>query len=121
MLPVSGMLWVAGFLAITGVPPFGMFLSEFTIAKGILDGNHYEIAIAFLILLALIFVGMSSAVLKMAQGKISDLPSTPPRRETLLAIGPPMVLGLLILVLGLYVPPILSRALHDVAQTLGGF
>jgi hydrogenase-4 component F len=121
VLPVSGVLWVAGFLAITGVPPFGMFLSEFTIAKGILDGNHYGIAIAFLILLAIIFVGMSSAVLKMAQGKAPSLSTNPTQRETVLAVAPPMVLGILILVLGLYVPPILSQALHSVARTLGGF
>ena len=33
-LPVTGALWLAGFLAITGSPPFGLFLSELTILKG---------------------------------------------------------------------------------------
>ncbi|HAH06837.1 MAG TPA: NADH dehydrogenase FAD-containing subunit, partial [Elusimicrobia bacterium] len=35
-LPVSGMLWLAGFLAITGSPPFGPFLSELWILQGAL-------------------------------------------------------------------------------------
>jgi hydrogenase-4 component F len=39
VLPVSGALWVAGFLAITGSPPFGPFLSEFTILKAAFDQN----------------------------------------------------------------------------------
>ena len=36
-LPVTGLLWIAGFLAITGSPPFGPFLSEFAILKGAID------------------------------------------------------------------------------------
>ncbi len=28
VLPISGVLWLAGFLAITGSPPFGTFLSD---------------------------------------------------------------------------------------------
>ncbi len=121
VLPVSGMLWVAGFLAITGVPPFGMFVSEFTIVKSVLDQGHFVIAALFLFLLALIFIGMSSTVLKMAQGQPSAPSLILPRRESLLTVAPPMVLGIMILVLGLYVPPVLSRALHDVALALGGF
>ncbi len=39
-LPVTGVLWMAGFLAITGSPPFGLFVSELTILKGALDGRH---------------------------------------------------------------------------------
>ena len=32
-LPISGALWIAGFLAVTGSPPFGTFISEFTILR----------------------------------------------------------------------------------------
>ena len=31
--PTSGALWLAGAVAITGAPPFGLFLSEFTIMR----------------------------------------------------------------------------------------
>ena len=34
ILPVTGILWIAGFLAICGSPPFGPFLSGLTILKG---------------------------------------------------------------------------------------
>ena len=71
ILPLSGMLWVAGFLAITGSPPFGPFLSEFTILKAAIDQGSALVAIAYLALLALIFIGMASIVLPMAQGRPS--------------------------------------------------
>src|SRR5260370_9221057 len=54
VLPISGLLWVLGFLAITGSPPFGPFLSEFTILKAALDQGRSFVAIAYLVLLAII-------------------------------------------------------------------
>ena len=43
-LPVTGILWVAGFLAITGSPPFGPFLSELVILKAALDQGQMVVA-----------------------------------------------------------------------------
>src|SRR5262249_18667630 len=40
-LPLSGTLFLTGFLAITGSPPFGPFLSEFTIASAALGSGQY--------------------------------------------------------------------------------
>ena len=76
--PATGLLWLAGFLAITGTPPFGLFLSKFTILKAAFDGGHLWIAIVLLIFLAVIFIGMTTAFLAMAQGepeKIADTES----------------------------------------------
>ncbi len=119
LLPVSGALWLMGVLAITGSPPFGPFLSEFTILKAALDGGHSFIAISYLALLALIFVGMITAALRMAQGAPAEANATP-ARESWLAIAPPAALAMATLVLGLYLPPALSEALHKAAQLLGG-
>jgi hydrogenase-4 component F len=117
-LPLSGVLWMAGFLAITGSPPFGPFLSEFTILKAALDQGRPAVAAAYLGLLALIFIGMITVVLRMAQGT----PARPDgaRPEPLWATLPPALLGGLVLVLGLYVPPALSGLLHEAARALGG-
>lgn len=120
LLPLSGALWVAGFLAITGSPPFGPFLSELTILKGALDQGRGAVAAAYLIFLAVIFIGMASAVLKMAQGK-SNLKPAETQRETFLSIAPPTALLLLVLMLGVYIPPVLNAALREAAQALGGF
>src|SRR5436309_3661808 len=50
ILPTSGMLWVVGLFAITGAPPFGTFLSEFTILKAALDQGRAAGAITYLAL-----------------------------------------------------------------------
>jgi hydrogenase-4 component F len=120
VLPLSGVLWVAGFLAITGSPPFGLFLSEFTILKEALDQGSSLIAVAYLALLALIMIGMASIVLPMAQGAPAGVKGPNGRRESWWGTAPPTLLCLLVLVLGIYVPPSLSAALHEVANSLGG-
>lgn len=119
VLPLSGLLWVAGFLAITGSPPFGPFLSELTVLKAALDGGRGLVAIAYLALLSLIFVGMALIVLPMVQGE----PTEPPegrRREAAWATLAPAALLTLALVLGIYVPPRLNDVLSQAARDLGG-
>jgi hydrogenase-4 component F len=130
-LPLSGVLWMAGFLAITGSPPFGPFLSEFTLLKAALDRDRWAVAVAFLGLLALIFVGMATVVLPMVQGPRvgpdphpaaegagSESYTTVP--EALWSTLPPAFLCVLVLVLGLYIPPGLDSLLHEAAAALGG-
>jgi hydrogenase-4 component F len=114
-LPVSGILWVAGFLAITGTPPFGAFLSEFTILRAALDQHRIGVAAVYLTLLGFIFVAMASIALQMAQG-----PGSKHAREPLLAILPPAVLAIPVLALGVYIPPPLTHALREIARALGG-
>jgi hydrogenase-4 component F len=121
VLPASGLLWIAGFFAVTGSPPFGPFLSEFTILKAALDQGHGVVAVAYLALLALIFIGMAGVVLRMAQGKPSSEIKTSTSSEALLAVVPPGLLAAAVLVLGVYIPPFINTALHDAARTLGGF
>jgi hydrogenase-4 component F len=118
VLPITGVLWVVGFLAITGSPPFGPFLSEFTILKAALDQGRYIIALFYLLLLATIFVGMTSTMLGMAQG----IPGTHPPRsrdaESTLMIASPIVLAMLVLLLGIYLPPPLRETLEEAARML---
>src|SRR5437867_2135219 len=109
----------AGFLALTGSPAFGPFLSEFTILKAGLDQGRSGVAIAYLVLLAAIFVGMTTAVLGMAQGTPGKDGSRSAEEESLLTVLSPAVLGVLVLVLGLYVPPLLRQTLQDAARVLG--
>lgn len=118
MLPISGPLWIAGFLAITGLPPFGSFFSEFTILQAGLSGGHTLVSVLYLVLLAVVFIGMSASVLSMAQGEPWAQP-TKPHREALLAILPPAILALGALMVGIYLPPALDTTLHNAAALLG--
>ncbi len=119
VLPISGVLWMAGFLAITGSPPFGVFLSEFTILKSAVEQGHMAAAITFIALLVVIFIGMAGVVIAMAQGEPIGTPPARPRREAILAVLPPAVLGTIMLGLGLYVPPVLTEAIRNAALALG--
>ena len=119
ILPASGMLWVVGLFAITGTPPFGTFLSEFTILKAALDQGRAAVAITYLALLAVIFVGMATAMLGMAQGTARDPHAAPARTEPLLSIAPAAALAALVLLLGLYIPPVVRSAIDAAARALG--
>lgn len=137
MLPISGTLWVAGFLAITGSPPFGPFLSELVILKSALDQGQAIVAVLYMLFLCVIFIGMASVVLRMVQGEPAGLPadyvaavpsgsnrggpSSLFPRESLLAVLPPMVLGAAILVLGVYIPPTLRQVVEQAANTVSAF
>ena len=119
VLPVSGSLWVLGLFAITGSPPFGPFLSELTILRAMLTQGHPVIAVSFLVLLAVIFVGMVGIVLEMAQGvPAADAPARQ-GREPFLAVAPTIVLAAAVVAIGLYLPPPLRSALERAAHALG--
>jgi hydrogenase-4 component F len=120
VLPGSGVLWMVGFLATTGFPPFGLFVSEFTILTAALSQGQYLVAGLFVGLLALIFIGVGGIVLRMAQGVPPvELAGVRPR-EPLLALLSPAILGLVVLILGLYIPHGLKETLEDAARALGG-
>lgn len=116
VLPVSGALWLIGFLAITGTPPFGAFLTEFTILRGAVDGGHGFVATLYLLLLGAIFVAMATVFVRMSRGPAPVMRA----RESLLEIAPPAALGVVALLLGVYVPPGLSAVAHEAARAIGG-
>jgi hydrogenase-4 component F len=126
-LPVTGVLWLAGFLAIVGSPPFGPFLSELTILKGVFDAGRPGVAAAYLLALATVFVGMATISLRMAYGlppasiAAADDRSTTggTRREPLWSTAPAIALGLAVFALGIYVPPQLTHLLHQAVAALG--
>ncbi len=78
-VPLSGALFLAGFLAITGSPPFGPFVSEFTIVNAAVGSGQFLAAGLFLLLLGVVFIGMGATVLAVVQGEPAE--SRPLRRE----------------------------------------
>jgi hydrogenase-4 component F len=121
-LPWTGILWMAGFLAICGSPPFGPFLSELTILKGAIAEGHVWVAAGYLAALVAVFIGMATIVMRMAYGSPAEVavPAVPPQREPLWSVVPPAVLVIAVLVLGFYVPPPLAELLHKAAAVAGG-
>ncbi|GAB6143831.1 proton-conducting transporter transmembrane domain-containing protein [Desulfocicer niacini] len=127
--PLTAMLWLAGGLAIVGMPPFGTFLSELTILGAMLDSGHFFVAGAYLLALGIIFAAFTAKVLPMifsppldppqvAPGKKEDAPCA--EKEPLWSIAPLALFGFLSFVLGIYMPPWLSGLLDGISRSLGG-
>jgi len=55
--PTIGAMWLAGAVAITGAPPFGLFLSEFTIMRAGLKPSYSWAVYLMAVLLVVIFIG----------------------------------------------------------------
>ncbi|TFG85656.1 MAG: hydrogenase, partial [Hyphomicrobiales bacterium] len=117
-VPLSAGIFLAGFLAITGSPPFGPFISEFTILRGIFSSGHLVIGGVFLLLLAVVFIGMGGTVLMATQGEVP--PGTPHSeyRDCAMMAGPPLLMMVLVLILGVYLPEPLRTALEQAAALL---
>lgn len=117
-LPVTGWLFLIGFFAIMGFPPFGLFLSEFSILRAALDSGLAWLVVFLLLFLGVAFVGMATNVLGMTQGPSNLEKKAPPLpRLTLIMPG---VLAVAVLGLGIYVPPRLNQLLHQAAAEIGG-
>jgi len=119
VLPISGVLWIAGFFAITGTPPGGIFLSKFLILQAAFAQGQSLAAVAFLVLLAVVFIGMIIIFLPMAQGVPSPEIDRLKAREAMLHVLSAVILLSLVLVLGLYLPPFLSESLSQAASMIG--
>jgi hydrogenase-4 component F len=119
-LPLSGTLFLLGFFAITGSPPFGPFVSEFLIVSHAFAGGRFWVGGGMLLLLLVVFVGMGRTVLAMLQGEPSPEARRSGYRDGLLT-GLPVALSMaLVLLLGLHVPAPLERLLRSAAAQLAG-
>ncbi|HLN29116.1 MAG TPA: proton-conducting transporter membrane subunit [Gemmataceae bacterium] len=117
-VPLSGALFLAGFLAITGSPPFGPFVSEFTIVNAAVGSGQFIAAGLFLLLLGVVFIGMGSTVLAVVQGT-PDMDTPDSGYRDTIATGAPVLLFMaLVLLLGLYVPAPLESLLREAAAFL---
>lgn len=116
--PLWGRAFLLSFLALIGVAPFALFLSEFQILKAALDGRHFVLAVAFLVGLAVVFLGALRGAIRVAW----DNPTTPAPTEPTGLIDKFVVLAplLALLVLGLWMPPALRTVLDQAATIIRG-
>jgi hydrogenase-4 component F len=117
VMPVTGWLFLAGGLALTGLPPFGLFVSEFALVRaGFAVGRPWLVSLV-LLLLAIAFVGFVAQVNRMLYG---PPPSgvAPGERSSWSLVPLALCLGAL-LVLGLTVPPTLVDLLSRITEIVG--
>ncbi|MFZ5563175.1 MAG: proton-conducting transporter membrane subunit [Thermodesulfobacteriota bacterium] len=118
--PLVGVLWLAGILAITGAPPFGLFISEMTILKGILEAGRWGIAAGYLAALGVIFIAMAKVALPMVFGLPVEDGPPPPHRTPLWFTWPALAMTAVVLALGVCIPGQVWTFLDRAAALTGG-
>lgn len=112
-LPISGALFLVGFLAITGAPPFGPFVSEFTIISEAMRSGQFVPVGLFLLFLTIVFIGMGATVLSVVQGPAPEQPATNGYHDMVGTCAPILIFMALVVLLGLCIPPPLETLLRD--------
>lgn len=120
--PWSSALLFVGLFAVTGSPPFGLFVSEFSIVTGAIREGYWPVAAAMLVLLSIIFVGIGGMFLKIIFGTGASATADDGKRtgDGALRLVGPLALTALVVMLGVYIPAPLQRSLARAAQLLGG-
>ena len=124
-MPVAGLAWIAGAIAITGAPPFGLFLSEVTILRAGLAGADSWAVFVMLALLIVIFIGFLNHFRAMYFGEHAEAAAAAVRRPhaegTAIWCVLPMWLALVpLLALGLWWPQAFSHYFTVIAAELAG-
>ncbi len=111
--PTVGWGLMLGTLAILGMPPFGVFASEFLILTTAIHDHPWATPF-LLVALAIAFAAVFSKVQPMVFGDTTAkrLPHPP-------ALLPVFVHLLLVLMLGLYIPPYLAGWYREAAKLIG--
>jgi hydrogenase-4 component F len=116
-MPVTGGLFAAGVLALIGLPPFGLFMSELAILAAGFSARRYGLMALVLALLALAFVGMLQHLNRMLYGAVPADVEVGERDR--LRLVPLVVCAALLVALGLTLPAPLEALLSQ-AAALGG-
>ncbi|MFA5947648.1 MAG: proton-conducting transporter membrane subunit [Candidatus Gracilibacteria bacterium] len=111
VLPITSILFLAGFFAITGAPPFGIFLTKiYIVSAGI--KIHPIVSVIVLFLIAILFIGFFKHASRMFFGEKSL--EVKEGEESIWLIIPPFALIIIALYLSFNIPQFLSVLINEV-------
>ncbi len=117
-MPVSALLLALAVIAIAGIPPSGMFLTEFSIVAGGMGARHVVASIVFVAALATVFAGLLNHSAHLLLGKAEKEPGAPATpRSGLAAMA--LLVGFLA-VFSVWVPRPLFELVQQAAGIIGG-
>lgn len=111
IMPFTAVLFAGGALALAGMPPFNIFLSEFMTVTAGLARDHIVLTIVLLLLLTVVLAGLIRMVARV-------LFARPPEAVSRGELGwlttlPMVVLLVMMLVMGTHIPQPVSRILEN--------
>ncbi len=122
LMPISGVILLVGGLALAGLPPFSIFLSEFYILRGGIEGNYWVSSALFVLFLVIVFGGLSYHLLQMATGEVNNVDNNPItiskgeiNRSSILALVIPLVM---VCLLGVWIPAPLFKLINEATKVI---
>jgi hydrogenase-4 component F len=109
-LPWTSAGLVVGSLAIVGMPPFGLFISEFMILTAAFKASRYFIAILLMVALSVVFGALLHHFQRMLAGKRTDVSAKLKLLPTDFAVMG--VCAAFLIVLGVRIPGVFTSLLH---------
>lgn len=117
--PLTGVMVLTAAIAISGMPPFGIFRSELLIVTGGFSRSSFFLAGLLIVVANVAFVGLYRTFHHMVLSD-ADEASARARRPQQPLMGVAMLVCVAaLLVLGLWVPGPLSELLHSAANVIG--
>ena len=118
ILPWTGGLFLMAAFAVTGVPPFGIFQSEFTVLSAGLAGHHNWMALLFVAGVVAIFVGFLTRMAGLSLG--APLRNEPRAAECPWKLSALALTALPVIVLGFWLPDPIMQLVQDAAKIIYG-
>lgn len=116
-LPKTFVSFFAGFVGISGLPPFGLFISEVIIIIGAFQSQRYISIGLFLFALTIVFAGAGRVVMSMSFGETSEKLKV---KEKTLRILPSYALLLTSVVLCIWMPDVVYTTIINSIKMIGG-
>ena len=116
-MPFSAFMLTAGSLAIIGAPPFAVFVSEFTLLSASIDAGAIWLTVLMVLALSIVFAGFTRNVFPMIMGTC-DRKITKDRHPS--RFVPRVVLFVLSLAMGLFMPEQLKDCVIGIVHTIEG-
>jgi hydrogenase-4 component F len=118
VMPWTGGLFAAGLLALIGLPPFGLFITEFALFRAGFALDHPWLMGATLALLAVAFVALINHLNRMLYGQPPD--GVTVGEVSLWRIAPLLFSVAALVVLGLTLPAPLETLLNQIVGIVSG-
>jgi hydrogenase-4 component F len=115
--PHTGFAFLCGILALIGMPPFGLFVSEFVIFRAGFAAHSTVYCVIGIVLLAVVFAGMLGSVNQMLYGRPEEnLERGEPIRWSMM----PLALNLVLLTAsGLFLPDGVRAFFSEILKVVG--
>jgi hydrogenase-4 component F len=117
-MPWTAVLLIGGALAIAGAPPFGVFISEFSIIAGAFAGHFWVLGALVAALLLLGFIPLVAPFHRMTFSNADTGGEVAQAELSAMTLLPALVLLGAVLVIGVWIPDPLNQLLHHAAAVM---